>query len=77
LSWIECINPFNVKELKPHMFFRYTPKSKYFNQGDTAKLCPVCYSKAHLLNQKPSFPMSQDAHRTLKNPDSKPEKDSL
>jgi len=57
------------------MFFRNTPKSKYFNQGDTAKLCPICYSQAHLLNQDP--PMVLAAYRTLKNPDSKPEKDSL
>jgi len=74
LSWTECIDPFNVKELKPHIFFRHTPKSKYFTLGDTAKLCPICWEQAHKRNtpyvSTPGIPLN---HR----PDSKPEKDSL
>ena len=76
MSWIECINPFNVKQLKEHLFFRRIPGDKYFSQGDVSKLCPVCYSKAHMLNQKSTIPIV-NSYRTLKNPDSKPEKDSL
>jgi len=72
LSWIDCINPFNnpVK----HSFFRHTPDSKYFTQGDVAKLCPICWLLAHKRNN-PIAP--QRVYRTFKNIDSKPEKDSL
>ena len=76
MSWVECINPFKVKQLKEHIFKTHVPGDKYFNQGDVAKLCPVCYSRAHLLNQTPQIPIT-NAYRTLKNPDSKPEKDTL
>lgn len=74
MSWIECIDPFYRTELKPHMFFRHTPKSKYFNAGDASKLCPLCYDIAH-FRKTPI--VTTNAFRTLKNPDSKPEKDSL
>jgi len=72
MSWIECINPFNnpVK----HSFFRYIHTSKYFTQGDIAKLCPICWFEAHKRNS-PIAPYRQI--RTNKNSDSKPEKDSL
>ena len=74
MSWIECIDPFNTIELKPHMFFRHTPDSKYFNAGDASKLCPICYDIAHSRNNPI---LVSNVYRTLKNPDSKPEKDSL
>ena len=71
-SWISCINPFHnpVK----HYFFRHIPSSKYFTQGDVAKLCPICWFEAHSINS-PIAP--QRVYRTNKNSDSKPEKDSL
>jgi len=70
-SWVECINPFDnpVK----HFFFRLTPDSKYFTQGDVAKLCPICWEKAHKRNN----PISVIRPLKGKSPDSKPEKDSL
>lgn len=74
MSWIECIDPFDTNELKPHMFFRHTPQSKYFSLADTAKLCRICWEQAHDRNNPyvstPGIPLN---HR----PDSKPEKDSL
>ena len=72
-SWISCINPFNnpVK----HYFFRLTPKSKYFTQGDVAKLCPICWIDAHNRNSPLCAPIR--VYRTNKSNDSKPEKDSL
>ncbi len=72
MSWIECINPFNnpVK----HSFFRHIPSSKYFTQGDVAKLCPICWNEAHKRNH----PSITTRGIPINNrPDSKPEKDSL
>ncbi len=72
MSWTECLNPFNVS-YGEHRFFRYTTLSKYYTPGDTAKLCPICWFKAHSINE----PIA--AYRPIKNikEDAKPEKDTL
>ena len=69
-SWTSCINPFHnpVK----HSFFRQVPKSKYFTQGDVAKLCPICWFEAHSINNPVA---GGRVFRNDKNQDSKPEKD--
>jgi len=73
MSWIDCINPFNNPV--SHAFFRHIPSDKRFYFGDASKLCPICAFEAHSRNNP--IPISNAYGATLKNPDSKPEKDSL
>lgn len=52
-SWIACINPFR-NPIGEHFYFRHLPSCKYFQRNDVAKICPVCWSEAVILNRKDS-----------------------
>ena len=64
-TWIKC-NP-NISHPGVQVFFKKKPEYKY-------PFCDLCLFTAQKRNG--TLPIS-NYHRTLKNPDSKPEKDSL